>query len=114
MIDIGIVLEGIWSPIVFILVIILASIVAYWLYRMGNSQYEKTEHSGDPFISGNRPPGDIRKIHVGGDNLFWGLTKALKDYFDPLIEGHTGKLNDYMYWVVVTLAVVLVYIYLVV
>ncbi len=114
MIDIGIVLEEMWSPIIFILVVLLNLAVAYWLYKMGNPAYNKTEHSGEPFISGNRPPEDVRKIHVAGDNLFWGFTDALKQYFGPLIEGHTGRLNDYMYWVVITLAVVLVYIYLVV
>ena len=111
---IDIVLEEIWSPLAFILIIILATIVSYLLYKMGNPQYKKTKRSGEPFISGNQPPEDIRSIHVGGDNLFWGFIDALKNYFEPLIEGHTGRLNDYMYWVMVTLAVVLVYIYLVV
>ncbi|MEF8873068.1 MAG: hydrogenase [Candidatus Thermoplasmatota archaeon] len=114
MIDISIVLENMWSPVIFILVVLVNLAIAYWLYRMGNPEYKKTEHSGEPFISGNRPPGDVKKIHVAGDNLFWGFQDALKRYFEPLIEGHTGKLNDYMYWVVITLAVVLVYIYLVV
>ncbi|MBS3789366.1 MAG: hydrogenase [Candidatus Thermoplasmatota archaeon] len=109
---IDIVLEGIWSPIVFILVILITTLVAYILYEMGNPSYKRTKHKGEPFISGNRPPKDIRKIHVPGDNLFWGFTEALKNYFEPLVEGHTGKLNDYMYWVVITLAVVLIYIYM--
>ncbi|MFW6040448.1 MAG: hydrogenase [Thermoplasmatota archaeon] len=111
---IDIVLEGIWSPIAFILVIIITSIVAYLLYKMGNPTYKKTKHKGEPFISGNKPPEDVKSIHVSADNLFWGFTNALKNYFEPLIAGHTGKVNDYMYWVVVTLAVVLIYIYLVV
>ncbi|MFP4608192.1 MAG: hypothetical protein ACLFNY_01260 [Candidatus Aenigmatarchaeota archaeon] len=114
MIDIGIVLEEIWSPIIFILVVLLNLAVAYWLYKMGNAGFQKTEHSGEPFISGNRPPGDLKKIHVAGDNLFWGFRDALKRYYEPVIEGHTGILNDYMYWIVITLAVVLVYIYMVV
>lgn len=114
MINIDVMLEGFWSPIVFILVILIATLVAYILYRMGNSDYNRTEHKGEPFISGNRPPKDVRQIHVAADNLFWGFTEALKNYFEPLVEGHTGKLNDYLYWVVITLAVVLIYIYMVV
>ncbi|MFW6047777.1 MAG: hydrogenase [Candidatus Natronoplasma sp.] len=111
---IDIVLEGLWSPIVFLLVILLNLLIAYLLYRMGNPEYKKTKHSGEPFISGNRPPGDIKKIHVAGDNLYWGFREALKRYYEPLVKGHTGRLNDYMYWVVITFAVVLIYIYLVV
>ena len=109
---IDILLEGIWSPIAFILIILLTTLVAYWLYKMGNAQYKKTQHKGELFISGNQPPEDIRSIHVSGDNLFWGFTNALKNYFEPLIEGHTGRLNDYVYWIIITLAVVLIYIYL--
>ncbi len=110
---IDIVLEN-WSPIVFIVVLLLNVLVAYWLYSMGNPEYKKTKYSGDPFISGNRSPKDVKKLHVAGDNLFWGFKKALKRYYDPLIDGHTGRLNDYMIWVVITLAVVLIYLYLVV
>lgn len=107
-------LEGVWSPVVFILVSVITALVAYILYKMGNPDYNRTEHKGEPFISGNQPPDDIRKIHVSADNLFWGFTDAFKNYFEPLVEGHTGKLNDYMYWVVITLAVILSYIFLVV
>jgi len=110
---IEILLEDFWSPIVMILVILLTTFVAYLIYRMGNSSYNKTKHKGEPFISGNKPPTDVSKIHVGGDNLFWGFTNALKSYFEPLVKGHTGIVNDYLYWVVCTLAVILVYIYLV-
>ncbi len=111
---IDIVLKDMWSPIIFISIVLLNLLIVYWLYKMGNSDYKKTKHSGEPFISGNRPPGDVRRVHVAGDNLFWGFRDALKQYFDPLIKGHTGSINDYMYWIVITLAVVLVYIYMVV
>ncbi len=104
--------EVYWSPIVLILVIILTTLVAYLFYRMGQSEFEDTEHKGEPFISGNRPPKKAGDIHVGGDNLFWGFTRALRKYFDPLIKGHTGIVNDYLYWIICTLAVVLIFIYI--
>ncbi len=104
--------EVFWSPIVLILVIILTTFVAYLLYRMGKSGFKETEHKGEPFISGNRPPKKAGEIHVGGDNLFWGFTRALRKYFDPLIKGHTGIVNDYLYWIICTLAVVLIFIYI--
>ncbi len=88
------------------------ALVAYLFYQMGESSYKKTRLKGDPFISGNRPSKDPRDIHVGGDNLYWGFTHALRKYLDPLVEGHTGIVNDYVYWFVVTLAFVLVFLYL--
>jgi len=102
-------LEGIWSPLALLLVIALTSLVAYLLYMMGNASYTKTKYKGQPFISGNPPPTDVRKIHVGGDNLFWGFTKALEKYFDRIVKGHTGVINDYVYWVVMALAGTLVF-----
>lgn len=110
MIDIDIVLQDFWSPIIFVLVLLLTTLVAYLIYSMGNSDYNKTGEKGTPFISGNRPPSDLSKIHVAGDNVFWGFMEALKGYFDPVVKGHTGKVNDYIYWIVITLAVVLVFI----
>lgn len=95
-----------------ILVILITGLIAYLFYLMGNPSYKRTKHKGEPFISGNRPPKDVRKIHVGGDNLFWGFTRAMKRYFEPVIKGHTGIVNDYVYWILLTLAVVLIYIYI--
>ncbi len=109
---IDIVLRDIWSPILFIIVGLLVTLIAYLFYKLGNSEYRKTRYKGDPFISGNRPPKDLQGIHVGGDNLYWGFTHALKKFFEPLVKGHTGIVNDYVYWFVVTLAVVLVYLYI--
>lgn len=105
-------LEGIWSPLVMILVIAVTTLVAYLFYYMGNSSYTRTKYKGEPFISGNAPPTDVSKIHVGGDNLFWGFTEALEKYFDKVIKGHTGVINDYIYWMVLSIAGAFVYIYI--
>ncbi len=110
MIEIGI--KGIWSPLVLILVILIMTVIAYLIYRMGNPAYNRTKLKGQPFISGNAPFKDPGRMHVGGDNLFWGFTKALNRYFEPLVKGHTGIVNDYVYWFIVTMAVIFMYIYI--
>jgi len=109
---IDIILKDMWSPIAFILVLVLTALVAYMFYSLGNPAYKRTKHKGEPFISGNAPPKDVRLIHVGGDNVFWGFTHALRKYLDPLVKGHTGILNDYVYWMVITMALVLIYVYI--
>ncbi|MFW5898321.1 MAG: hydrogenase [Candidatus Saliniplasma sp.] len=109
---IDIVLQDAWSPILFIIVGLLVTLIAYMFYLMGNPDYKRTKYKGDPFISGNRPPKDLKSLHVGGDNLYWGFMQALRKYLDPLVKGHTGIVNDYVYWFVVTLAVVLVFLYI--
>ncbi len=109
---IDILLKDMWSPIVFIIVSLLTALVAYMFYRIGDEGYKRTRHKGEPFISGNMPPKDPRMIHVGGDNVFWGFTHALRKYLDPLVKAHTGIINDYVYWMVITMALVLIYVYL--
>ncbi len=96
----------------FILVILIMTAIAYVIYRMGNPAYNRTRLKGQPFISGNAPFRDVGRMHVGGDNLFWGFTRALNRYFEPLVKGHTGIINDYVYWFIVTMAVIFVYIYI--
>ncbi len=109
---IDLVMKNMWSPLVLVLVILIMTMISYLIYRMGNPTYNRTELKGQPFISGNAPPKDASGVHVGGDNLFWGFTNALRVYFDPLVKGHTGIVNDYIYWFIVTMAVVLMYIYI--
>lgn len=46
---------------------------------------------------------------VGPHDLFWGLKFTFKGYFSRLSNAHSGIVNDYALWVVVTLAVVLIY-----
>ncbi len=109
---IDIVLKDMWSPIALIAVVLLMGLITYMIYNLGNPTYKRTKHKGEPFISGNKPPSDLSTIHVGGDNVFWGFTHALRKYIDPLVKGHTGIVNDYVYWFVITLALVLIYFYI--
>lgn len=44
------------------------------------------------------------------DDLYWGIKKPLKKVFDFLHKSHSGVANDYVLWVVGTLAIILVYL----
>ncbi len=102
-----------WHPLVLILLALIVAVVVYLLYRMGNPSYKETKYKREPFLSGNRSPEDSDALHIGGSNLYWGFTRALKNYFEPLVKGHTGILNDYLYWLIITIAVVMVVVYIV-
>lgn len=47
---------------------------------------------------------------IGGGDLFWGLRYQLRKYFGFLQGAHSGVVNDYVLWVVGTLAVVSLYL----
>ncbi len=101
-----------WNPLFMIFMACFVMFVIYILYRMGNSTYRKTKYKGEPFLSGNPPVGewkdDLEPINIRGDSFYWGFIQALKFYFKPLIAGHTGRLNDYIFWFIITLVVVMV------
>ena len=46
---------------------------------------------------------------VGPHDLFWGMKYDLKGYFNKLSDIHSGVVNDYALWVVLTLAIVIIY-----
>ena len=102
-----------WHPIVFILLAMIVGLVVYLIYRRGNSSFKKTKDKVKPFLSGNKPPKESKALHIGGSNLYWGFTDALKRYFKPLVGVHTGLVNDYLYWFIITLAIVMILVYFV-
>lgn len=53
---------------------------------------------------------NLGSTSVGGADLFWGLKFELRKYFGFLQGAHSGVVNDYVLWVVGTLAVVSLYL----
>ncbi len=102
-----------WNPLVLILLALIVGVLVYMIYRLGNHSYKETKYKREPFLSGNSPADDPDSLHIGGSNLYWGFTRALKRYFEPLVRGHTGLLNDYLYWFVITVVVIMVVLYFV-
>jgi hypothetical protein len=56
---------------------------------------------------------NIGRTSIGGIDLFWGLRHELRKYFGFLQGAHSGIVNDYVLWVVGTLAVLSVYLLIV-
>ncbi len=49
--------------------------------------------------------------HVSGNDLFWGFKYNLRHYFDFMHKSHSGIVNDYVLWVVSTLAILIIYVF---
>lgn len=96
--------SGAWNPLVWIVAALICTVIIYWFRERGESSYKPETEQTKPFLSGE---GTDRgeDILVRSSNVYWGLTKALRSYFQPLARFHTGVINDYMGWLMVVLAV---------
>lgn len=97
--------QGFWDPIVWLISMVLASILVYWIWSKGRSDYKRGTEQVKPFLSGNPEP-EKGKLHVRASNIYWGFVEALKGYYEPLIGMHTGDLSDYVGWLVGMLALI--------
>ena len=96
--------NGFWNPLIWIVVVIIAFLLAYILRGFGKKEYKKETDQVKSFLSGN-PEYENEKMHVKGSNIYWGFTESLKWIFDLLKKMHTGDISDYMLWFVIIMAV---------
>ncbi|MCG2826256.1 MAG: hypothetical protein L6265_06675 [Thermoplasmatales archaeon] len=101
--------SGYWNAIIFVITFVVIALVVYILRSFGEKTYKKDSEQTKPFLSGNPEP-EKENVHVRAGNLFWGFTEALKEYYKPTVKGHTGVVNDYVYWFVIVLAVLFIVI----
>ncbi len=96
--------SGYWDALLFVLVFILVAIIVYIIRSMGVAGAKKVEHRGEPFYFGNPVPETAR---VSASNVYWGFVKAMEKYYRPVQGEHTGNVNDYVSWMVLTMGAVL-------
>lgn len=100
---------GFWNAIIWVIVFMIVGLFAYLLRALGEKSYSKGTEQTKPFLSGTAEPSK-EAAHVGAGNLYWGFMEALSRYYKPVEEGHTGIINDYIYWFVGTLAIMFIII----
>lgn len=103
--------------VVFAVVLLGFGIFALFLYSGKNSRRTEAaaqvaaagDNNGkyDVFTGGE----NIGHSSLGGGDLFWGLKYELRRYFGFLKGAHSGVVNDYVLWVIGTLAVVSIYLF---
>lgn len=94
--------SGVWSPLVFLGGVLIAFLVVFIIMKMGHPGVVATGRKGMPFFSGNVPPDQRMK----GDQLYWGFTEALHTYYERLRLLHSGDLRDYLFWYLLTTAII--------
>ena len=98
--------SGIWNPLVWLLVFLLALLVAYLIYLRGNPR-RKRGMQEDVFFSGDLPP-EGHGAHVKAHNIGWGFMEAMKHYYTVMRKMHTGIVNDYVGWFLGIIALMLI------
>jgi hypothetical protein len=98
--------NGFWTPIVWVIAIIVAFLVIYILRIFGNKTFKKDTEQVKSFLSGN-PELPKDQMHVKSSNLFWGFTQNMEGFYKILRKMHTGNASDYILWFVIVLAIFL-------
>ncbi|AAL81555.1 hydrogenase [Pyrococcus furiosus DSM 3638] len=107
---------GYWDPLYFIIVFIIGLILAYLLNLWAKKSGMGTREVGEGtkiFISGEDPekviPGfEHLEGYYTGRNTMWGLVNGVKKFFATLKNDHTGLLPDYVSYLLMTTAFILV------
>ena len=94
-----------WSPIVWVIAVVLVTIVAYLFRSRGQENYKKGTAQTSIFLCGEEVP-EAEQRHVRAHNIYWGFFETLKGYYDRIIKPHTGIINDYIVLFVAVMAIV--------
>ena len=98
--------SGVWNPLVWLLVFLIALIIALAVYLLGERSRNRGMQEGI-FLSGHEDPGDAR-AHIPGSNIGWGFMEGMKKYYAAMRAIHTGMVNDYVGWFLGILATMLI------
>ncbi len=96
--------SGFWGPIVWIIAIVVALLMAYFIRSRGEKAHKKGVQREEFLMANPRLP--ERKAHVSAHNIYWGFFEGLRKYYDPTINAHTGIVNDYIIWFIALIAIV--------
>lgn len=117
--DLEFAFRGEYNPESFLILFfigVIAIIVAmtFGIHKLGKCRVESSSLEGamdtkyEVFTGGEKE--EFSK--VGPHDLFWGMKHDFKGYFNRLSNAHSGIVNDYALWVVVTMAVIIIYCFI--
>ena len=98
----------------FIGVIAIIIAMTFGIHKLGKCRVESSSLEGamdtkyEVFTGGEKE--EFSK--VGPHDLFWGMKHDFKGYFNRLSNAHSGVVNDYALWVVVSMAVIIIYCFI--
>jgi len=95
---------GFWNPLVWSVSLFIIVLLVYFVRCFGEKKCNEGTEQTTPFYAGNPPS----KQPIKCSNIYWGFFKALGKYYEALINIHTGLVGDYVYWLVLTIVVILI------
>ena len=98
--------SGFWTPLMWLLALAVALALALIIYLRAESRYKVGTDQEIPYTAAVEYARE--KLHVKGIHVYWGFTEALKSYYKATIEAHTGRVTDYIGWLVLVAAVMAV------
>ena len=104
--------SGFWSPIIWILIIMIAFLLIYVIRSFGKKQYKEKTGQTQVFLSGN-PEYEKEQMRIKSSNVYWGFTEAMKWVYDVLRKMHNGNASDYVLWFVIVMSILSVILFLV-
>ena len=96
--------SGLWNPLVWGVVFIIAFLIAYIIRSFGKKDFAAKGEKTKVFLSGN-PEAEKEKMHVKASNVYWGFLETLKWFYGVLDKMHSGNVSDYILWFVVVLGI---------
>ncbi|WP_195987267.1 proton-conducting transporter membrane subunit [Clostridium sp. D53t1_180928_C8] len=137
-VDVEFLTNGIYNPTNFLIlfVVLLIAILVFVIFKSSESGEEMHEKSDSEFdmrifkkyenhssngVNYSQAPLDSackydiyvggeegENVKIGANDLFWGMKYQLKGYFNKIQKAHSGSVNDYSLWIIVTLVIVCV------
>jgi multicomponent Na+:H+ antiporter subunit D len=113
--DLGLNLEyAFWSPVMISLVLLFLIGFVFLTLRTGKAlapeSEKKPDARSDIYICGE----EDYYVNIAGSNLYYGIMTPLNRFYRYLKSEHSGLLQNYVFWVVFTLIVVITYLWRVV
>jgi len=93
---------GFWNPLMMLFSAIIITSLVYFMRSFGEKKYRKDTKQTIPFFAGGFAPSNVR---VG--NTYWGFEVYLERYYNLIKRFHNGSINDYIYWFILTLIIIL-------
>ena len=104
-----------WDPMLWLVlfVVVMAAVLLVILLGRGKKRIrsmagEEVADKYAPFFGGEKST----PSHAGGSDLFWGFKHDFKGYFRVMEKLHSGKLSDYVLWLVVATALVILFAFI--
>lgn len=99
-----------YNPSSFLILFFILMLAFIVLLNIKNTRisivHENIENSKfEPFVGGEVD----YNSKLGSHDIFWGMKYEFKEYFNIIRNAHSGCVNDYALWVVLTLSFMLIY-----